>query len=122
MGQFILEKKNLFACWKKKIINDFQSLYFSFKVHEFDLESYELQMAWRNLFCSILMIRICLSNLLHTECQTIVSISAVWSVALCPTDCSNPAAGVNNMEAEILANKTLGGKNITQLIWDRYYM
>lgn len=47
----------------KKKINDFQSVHFSFKVHEFDLEPYELmQIAWRNLLCSALMIRVCLSN------------------------------------------------------------
>lgn len=50
---------------------------------------------------------------LHIEYQTIVNTSVVRNGALCPTDCSNPAAGVNkfcSMEAEISANKTLGVK------------
>lgn len=51
-------------------------------------------------------------SLLHTERRTVNNgnTAVVGSGALCPADCSNPAAGVNSMETETSANKTLGGK------------
>lgn len=109
-AQFILENKLLAACWKKKksmisrvcifllkcmsLIENLRS----FNIHADSSEKLALQyFSDKNLSEQ---------SLLHIECQTIVNTSVVRSEALCPTDSSNPAAGVSNMEAEISANKS----------------